>query len=257
MPTTPSRPLLRLSGVDLDYGGVPAVRSVDLTVTGDTFAGVVGPSGSGKTTLLRLLLGTLRPTRGIVHRAAGLTVGYVPQLETINWDFPVTVRECVLVARRQTRLRPWPTRAERTEVGEVLERLGIGAVADRRIRDLSGGQQQRMFLARALLRRPSLLLLDEPTSGLDLATRHEILHMLGELNRQGVSIVLTTHDLNGIATHLPHIVCLRQRVVAEGAPEVVIRPDVLERTFGARLDVLEHYGLRVVVDRGAGLEVAG
>jgi ABC-type Mn2+/Zn2+ transport system ATPase subunit len=255
MPTIHSRALVHLSGVDLTYAGVPAVSSVDLTVAGDTFTGVVGPSGSGKTTLLRLLLGTLRPTRGTVQRMPGLAVGYVPQLETIDWNFPVTVRECVLMARRQTRPWPWPTRAERSEVTDVLERLGIGAVADRRIRELSGGQQQRMFLARALLRRPALLLLDEPTSGLDLATRHEILHLLGELNGQGVAILLTTHDLNGIATHLPHLVCLRGRVVAEGPPEVVIRPDVLEETFGARLDVLEHYGMRVVVDRGTRLSV--
>jgi ABC-type Mn2+/Zn2+ transport system ATPase subunit len=256
MPTIHSRPLLQLSGVDLTYAGVPAVSAVDLRIVADTFTGVVGPSGSGKTTLLRLLLGTLRPTRGTVHRARGLAVGYVPQVETIDWNFPVTVRECVLMARRQTRPWPWPTRAERADVADVLDRLGIGAAADRRIRELSGGQQQRMFLARALLRRPALLLLDEPTSGLDLATRHEILHLLGELNRQGVAILLTTHDLNGIATHLPHIVCLRQRVVAEGAPEAVIRPDVLEETFGARLDVLEHFGMRVVVDRGARLEVS-
>lgn len=254
MPTIHSRPLVQLSGVDLTYGGAPALSDVDLMLTEDSFIGVVGPSGSGKTTLLRLLLGTLRPTRGTVDRSPGLAVGYVPQLETIDWNFPITVRECVLMARRQTRPWPWPTRAERAEVADVLARLGIDDLAGRRIRELSGGQQQRMFLARALLRRPALLLLDEPTSGLDLATRHETLHLLDELNGQGVAILLTTHDLNGIATHLPHLVCLRQRVVAEGAPSVVIDPDVLEQTFGARLDVLEHYGMRVVIDRGSRLE---
>ena len=255
MPTILSRRLVELSDVDMAYAGRPAVSSIDLNVAEDTFTGVVGPSGSGKTTLLRLLLGTLRPTAGTIRRAPDLAVGYVPQLETIDWNFPVTVRECVLMARRQTRPWPWPTRSERAEVSDVLDRLGIGAVADRRIRQLSGGQQQRMFLARALLRRPSLLLLDEPTSGLDLATRHEILHLLDELNRQGMAVLLTTHDLNGIATHLPHLVCLRQQVVAQGSPAEVIRPDVLEQTFGARLDVLEHYGMRVVVDRGTRLAV--
>ncbi|OLF15507.1 metal ABC transporter ATP-binding protein [Actinophytocola xanthii] len=259
MRTIPSSPtegtLVELSGVDHSYGGTPAVYGVDLTVTPEELTAVVGPSGSGKTTLLRLLLGTLRPTRGVVRRRPGLAVGYVPQLETINWDFPVTVRECVLMARRQSRPWPWPTRAERLEVAEVLERLGIASVAGRRVRELSGGQQQRMFLARALLRRPALLLLDEPTSGLDLATRHDILHLLGELNRRGTAILLTTHDLNGIATHLPRVICLARTVVAHGPPESVIRPDILERTFGARLEVLEHLGLRVVVDREAGRRV--
>jgi ABC-type Mn2+/Zn2+ transport system ATPase subunit len=241
--------LARLHGVDAGYGGKSALRSIDLTVGRGTFTGVVGPSGSGKTTLLRLLLGTVTPTRGRIERAPDLTVGYVPQLETINWDFPITVRECVLMARRQSRPWPWPSRAERADVAEVLDRLAITETADRRIRELSGGQQQRMFLARALLRQPRLLLLDEPTGGLDVATRHEILHLLGQLNAEGTAILLTTHDLNGIGTHLPHVICLRERVVAAGTPVEVIQPDVLERTFGARMDVLEHYGLLVVVDQ--------
>ncbi|MEU5261116.1 ATP-binding cassette domain-containing protein [Amycolatopsis sp. NPDC021455] len=253
MLTTRSSPagtvLAELRRVDAGYGGKIALRAVDLTVRPGTFTGVVGPSGSGKTTLLRLLLGTVTPARGRLERARDLSVGYVPQLETINWDFPITVRECVLMARRQSRPWPWPSRAERHDVEEVLDRLAIGETAGRRIRELSGGQQQRMFLARALLRRPRLLLLDEPTSGLDVATRHDILHLLGRLNAEGMAILLTTHDLNGIVTHLPHVVCLRERVVAAGAPVEVIRPDVLERTFGARMEVLEHSGLLVVVDR--------
>jgi ABC-type Mn2+/Zn2+ transport system ATPase subunit len=245
----PDGVLVDLSGVDAGYGGRPAVRSVDLTVEQDTFAGVVGPSGSGKTTLLRLLSGALSPTSGRLRRVSGLSVGYVPQLETVNWDFPVTVRECVLMASNPTRPWPWPTRAEREAVNAVLERLGIADLADRRIKDISGGQQQRMFLARALLQRPQLLLLDEPTSGLDVATRHDILHLLADLNSAGLAIVLTTHDLNGMAAHLPHLICLREEVIASGSAAEVITPAVLERTFGARMDVLEHFGLTIVVDR--------
>ena len=105
-----------------------------------------------------------------------------------------------------------------------------------------------MFIARALLRRPQLLLMDEPTSGVDVATRHEVLHLLDELNRDGLAILLTTHDLNGMASHLPHLVALNTRVIAEGRPDQVIVPDVLERTFGARMEVLRHLGLPVVVD---------
>ncbi len=249
MPSTRnSAPLLRLVGVDAHYASDPVLRRVDLTVEAGSFIGVVGPSGSGKTTLLRLLLGALRPSGGRIERREPMSVGYVPQLETIDWNFPITVRECVLMARRQTRLWPGPTCAERAAVVDVLERLGIGHVAHRRIRELSGGQQQRVFLARALVQRPDLLLLDEPTSGLDVATRHEILHLLAGLRRDGLTVLLTTHDLNGIANHLPELVCLNRRVIAAGPPSVVFTPYVLERTFGAPMAVLRHSGLLLVVD---------
>jgi ABC-type Mn2+/Zn2+ transport system ATPase subunit len=133
-------------------------------------------------------------------------------------------------------------------VSAVLDRLGIGDLSERHIRDLSGGQQQRMFLARALLRQPQLLVLDEPTSGVDISTRHDILHLLADLHEDGMAIVLTTHDLNGIATHLPHLVCVNGQIVGEGTPHDVMTPAVLERTFGARMEVLEHLGVRLVVD---------
>jgi ABC-type Mn2+/Zn2+ transport system ATPase subunit len=239
--------LLRLDGVSARYDGEAVLRDVNLDVYAGTFTGVVGPSGSGKTTLLRVLLGTVKPSSGTVHRPRGVAVSYVPQLETVDWNFPVTVEECVLMSRTGRTL-PWPSRDERKEVARVLDRLGIGGLAKRHIRQLSGGQQQRMFIARALLRRPTLLLMDEPTSGVDVATRHEILHLLGELNDEGIGIVLTTHDLNGIAAHLPHLVCLHTSVIGVGAPADVLTPEVLERTFGARMDVLVHGGMPVVVD---------
>ncbi len=244
-------PLVVLDGVSAGYRGAPVLRDVTHTVRAGDFTGVVGPSGSGKTTLLRLLIGAVRPSAGRVVRDAAPVVGYVPQLETVDWDFPVTVADCVLMARPAARLLPWPSRAERHEVADVLDRLGIGELAGRHVRELSGGQQQRMFLARALLRRPQLLLLDEPTSGVDVQTRHEVLHLLADLHAEGLAIVLTTHDLNGMAAHLPHLLALHGRVVASGPPAEVIVPDVLEATFGARLAVLEHLGMPVVVDGAA------
>jgi ABC-type Mn2+/Zn2+ transport system ATPase subunit len=183
-----------------------------------------------------------------VVRRRNLRVGYVPQVDSVSWSFPVTVSECVLMGRTDGRRLPWRSRAEQAEVAELLERLGIGDLGSRHIRALSGGQQQRMFIARALLRRPQLLLMDEPTSGVDVRTRHEVLHLLDELHADGLAIVLTTHDLNGMAAHLPHLVCLNTRVVAAGVPREVLTADVLERTYGARLEVLEHAGMPVVVD---------
>ena len=239
--------LVGIHAATFGYDAHPVLEDIDLTVGPGAFIGVVGPSGSGKTSLLQLLLGTATPQHGTVTRRPDVAVGYVPQLETVNWNFPITVFECVLMARN-SRLLPWPTRQERAEVARVLERLGIGELAGRHIRELSGGQQQRMFIARALLRRPQLLLMDEPTTGVDVTSRHDMLHLLGELNAEGVAILLTTHDLNGVAAHLPQLVALNRCVIAVGSPHDVISAPVLERTFGAPMAVLEHLGMRVVLD---------
>ncbi|MGQ0573265.1 MAG: metal ABC transporter ATP-binding protein [Pseudonocardia sp.] len=239
--------LLRLDAVEFGYDQPSVVSGVNLAVRQHDFIGMVGPSGSGKTTVLRLMLGTVKPRHGRVARRAGLAVGYIPQLDTVNWNFPVTVGECVLMSRPGRKL-PWPSRGERVEISRILDRLGIGDLVDRHIRQLSGGQQQRMFIARALLREPDLLLMDEPTSGVDITTRHDVLHLLAELNADGMAILLTTHDLNGVAAHLPSVVALNGTVVAAGRPAEVLRGDVLERTFGASMEVMDHMGVPVVLD---------
>jgi ABC-type Mn2+/Zn2+ transport system ATPase subunit len=110
-------------------------------------------------------------------------------------------------------------------------------------------------VARALFHRPELLVLDEPTSGVDVRTRHEVLHLLADLHDEGVSIILSTHDLNGLAAHLPRLVCLNSAIIADGSPVDVLTPEILEQTFGAPMEVLVHGGMPVVVD-GVGADIA-
>jgi len=247
--TVRPEPLLRLHAVRCRYGTQTVLDGIDLTIGDSDFIGIVGPSGSGKTTLLRVLLGVMPPVAGTVTRRDGLRIGYVPQVETINWSFPVTVGEVVLMARQQRFMRPRANRQDHADVETTLRRLGIAELVDRHIRALSGGQQQRVFIARALLGAPHLLIMDEPTSGVDVRTRHEIIHLLAELNADGLAMVLSTHDLNGIATHLPHIICLNRTILGAGPPREVLTSEVLEETYGAPMDVLEHAGMPIIVDR--------
>ncbi|WP_289085956.1 ATP-binding cassette domain-containing protein [uncultured Sulfitobacter sp.] len=176
-------------------------------------------------------------------------VGYVPQLETIDWNFPVTVQEVVMMGRTmENRLFPWYRKEEKDLAAEMMDRLGILGLANRHIRELSGGQQQRVFLARALISSPQLLLLDEPTSGVDIKTRDDVMHLLHDLNHDGVTIIITTHEINAVAVHLPWIVCLAGRILAEGPPSEVITTEVLRLTYGAEMPVIHYDGMTIVAE---------
>ena len=247
--------LVECAHISCAYDSTYAIRDVHFTMHSGDFVGIVGPSGSGKTTLLKSVLGTVKPVHGHVMKREGLRMGYVPQVESVDWNFPVTVLEVVVMTRQVLGRSPRITNDERETALQMLEKLGLGGLHNRHIRELSGGQQQRVFVARALFHRPELLVLDEPTSGVDVRTRHEILHLLADLHEEGVSIMLTTHDLNGLAAHLPRVVCMNTEVIADGAPADVLTPEVLERTYGAPMDVLLHGGMPVVVDQG-GTEIA-
>ena len=173
-----------------------------------------------------------------------------PRLKQSTGTFPVTVEEVIVMTRSRTTWWPRITTDERAAVRDVLGKLGIADVAQRHIRELSGGQQQRVFLARAMFRNPDILIMDEPTSGVDVRTRHEILHLLADLHANGLTILLTTHDLNGLAAHLPRLVCFNKTVIADGGPREVLTSRVLEATYGAPMEVLEHGGMPIVVEHG-------
>ena len=248
MRPVPAPPLAEFARAALSYGGGVVAVDADLRIEAGAFVGLVGPSGSGKTTLLRALLGQVGVLRGEVRTGAA-SIGYVPQLETVDWTFPITVAETVLLGRvGESGPFPWARRRDRDDMHLLLAQLGIGDLARRQIRELSGGQQQRVFLARALIRRPSLLLLDEPTSGVDVRTRQDVLGLLRSLNDDGITIVMTTHDLNAVAAMLPELVCLNRRVVAQGPPEVVFTPEILRATFGSDMVVFTHDGMLLTAD---------
>lgn len=230
------------------YHRTHVFRPVNLSIPQGEFVGIVGPTGSGKTTLLKTILGILPPLAGEVlvngypvYGNKKVRIGYVPQVETVDWDFPVTVEEVVLMGRCMTMgFLPWPSKKDKKDAQVLLERLGLGEYSKRHIRALSGGQQQRVFLARALISNPMLLILDEPTAGVDVKTQHNVLHLLGELNKEGMTILLTTHDLNAVAAHLPWVICFNKGMIAQGHPDKIFTSAVLKKTYQADMKVIRH-----------------
>jgi ABC-type Mn2+/Zn2+ transport system ATPase subunit len=212
----------------------PVIDGVTLDVSRGSFIGILGPSGSGKSTLLKLIVGIHKPWDGKIlfskldKDRKFSQIGYSPQVEGIDWDFPVTVRELVSMGIwNRSGFFPWLNKPSRIEIDLILEELGIGGYADRQIKELSGGEQKRVFLARALIHNPEILILDEPTAGLDNVNKDNLLQILRVLNESGITIILTTHDINGVAKKLPWIICLNKSIICQGPPDSALSENII------------------------------
>jgi zinc/manganese transport system ATP-binding protein/zinc transport system ATP-binding protein len=249
--------LVELSNVSTRYGATAALQDVSLKIWPGQFLAIVGPNGGGKTTLLRTILGTVPVQQGKVllrgkdpQRTLLERIGYVPQLETIDWNFPITVEEVISMGFfGKNRWFRGIRDDDRRKLQSVMARLNLIGLGDRHIRELSGGQQQAVFLGRALLGDPELILLDEPAAGLDIRSRDDVIHFLHEINHQGVAIVITAHDLNWVAAHLPWVVCLNRRLIAEGRPQEVLNASVLKETYRGEMVVFHHDGMVMIGER--------
>jgi len=253
------KPILEVKNLSCGYQTQPVFSQVNLTLYPGQMSGLVGPSGSGKSTLIKAILGLVQPWTGEIWfrgkrlkaGSAPPKVGYVPQVETVDWNFPVTAVEVVMMGRyKQHKIWPWPSKRDRLAAFDLLCRVGVEHVAHQPIGDLSGGQQQRVFLARALVGEPEIVLLDEPTSSSDLHVQHELLHLLADLNQQGLTILLSTHDLNSVATHLPWVVCFNNGLICQGQPIDVFTSTNLEKTFGGEMVVFQQED-RILIASGS------
>jgi zinc transport system ATP-binding protein len=212
---------VRLDHVSFAYGHGPVVlRDVSLTVETGEFVAIAGPNGGGKTTLLRLLLGLEQPTSGRVHVNAR-PVAYLPQRAQSGVDAPLTVRELVSAGRTaKSRLIGPLSRADRSQVHEAIDRVGLSALADRQLSKLSGGQQQRAFIAKALAAEPRLLVLDEPTSGVDVEAQETLAALLEALHRElDVTILYVSHEFGAVERFVERIVLVQGEIRFDGAPD--------------------------------------
>lgn len=245
-------PTLYLSHVYAGYAGSSgrtngrgsALEDISFQVNTGERVAVVGPNGAGKSTLFRLIVGTLKPSNGKIIVAGHdpdthICIAYVPQRSQIDWSFPVTVEDVVMMGRvGQIGLFRRPQRRDRELVRISLERVGATALAKKQIGELSGGQQQRVFIARALAQEAELLLLDEPMTGLDIPSQEAIFQILDGLKKDNVTLLMATHDLNLAAEHFDRVLLLNGRLIAAGRPEEVLQADHLLRAYGGHVHVV-------------------
>ena len=244
---------LMIEDATVSYTARPALDAVTMHVPHGAQVAIVGPNGAGKSTLFKALVGLLplRSGRVLLHgRTPGGQadpIAYVPQREEIDWSFPVTVSDVVMMGRygRLGWLRR-PRAADHDVVARCLDELGITELAGRAIGELSGGQQQRVFLARALAQEPHVLLLDEPFTGVDVNAKETILGLLARLRERGITVLVSTHDMQTAADRFELVALLNGRLVAYGSPPEVFTPEHLGEAFGGQALFLD--GM-VVIDQ--------
>ncbi len=247
--------------VTVKRGDMRVLEDIDFTMPAGQMVAVIGPNGAGKSTLFNALVGLLPVTSGEVElfgrpsrerRAAD--VSYVAQRDEIDWRFPVRVEDVVLMGRYPH--IGWvrrPSAADRQKAHEALARVDLADLAQRQIGELSGGQQQRVFLARALAQEARLLLLDEPFTGLDAVAEATIFGILADLQREGRTILVATHDLNTVMNHFETAIALNRRIIGYGSVQDVLCSDILTRTYGGQLTMLRATdGSAVVLGDGCG-----
>jgi zinc transport system ATP-binding protein len=217
--------LVTLNNAGLEMSGRWLVRGVDLSVQRGEIVTLIGPNGSGKSTTAKMALGILKPSEGVANRSAALNVGYVPQQIAVDWTLPLNV----------TRFMSLTKRIAARAVDEALEMTGVEHLAGAEVRNLSGGEFQRVLLARALARKPDLLVLDEPVQGVDFTGEIALYELISRIRETlDCGILLISHDLHVVMAATDRVICLNGHVCCNGTPDVVAESDEYRRLFGDR-----------------------
>ncbi|MGG1598166.1 metal ABC transporter ATP-binding protein [Paenibacillus naphthalenovorans] len=237
---------LVVSNMSVAYQKKPVLRNVTFEAPEGKLIGIVGPNGAGKSTLIKAALGLIPRLTGDVtiygkpYKDQRMLVGYVPQRESVDWDFPTNALDVVMMGRYGH--LGWfkrPGAEEKRIALECLAKVGMTDYADRQISQLSGGQQQRIFLARALAQDAQLYFMDEPFVGVDAATEKAIITLLGELKRQGKTVLVVHHDLATVKEYFDWVMLLNVHLIEFGPTEAVFTKPNLQRTYGGKLTILD------------------
>lgn len=217
--------LVEVAGAGVRRGGRWLVESVDLKIRRGEIVTLIGPNGSGKSTTAKMITGVLKPDAGAVRRRADLRVGYVPQKLAIDWTLPLTVH----------RLMTLTSRHSDGDIAAVLEAVGIPHLAGADVQHLSGGEFQRALLARAMIRKPDLLVLDEPVQGVDFSGEVALYDLITKIRDETqCGVLLISHDLHVVMAATDTVVCLNGHVCCTGSPSTVFHSEEYKQLFGAR-----------------------
>jgi ABC-type Mn2+/Zn2+ transport system ATPase subunit len=247
---------LDFHNVSVNFGEKSILENITFQVPHGARVAVVGPNGAGKSTLFKAMVGLLPITDGeiFIHgKPLGHhmdCVAYIPQREEVDWRFPVTVRDVVMMGRfgRIRWFKP-PSQQDHQSVRKSLSMMDIYDLADRSINQLSGGQQQRVFLARALAQDPHILLMDEPFNGVDFATQDATLQLLDDLKKENVTVIVSTHDLNLASERFELVLLLNRNLIAFGPPAEVFTKEIIQKAFNTQVMMLDG---AIVVDQCCG-----
>lgn len=216
-------PLVSARNVTVAFGSRKVLQEVTVAVRPGEIVTVIGPNGAGKSTLAKVLLGLVVPDGGIIERAPGLRVGYVPQRFPLEHLVPLSVERLVTLT----------SRASEAEVDAALEETGILHLKGAEATSLSGGEFQRALIARALLRRPDFLVLDEAVQGVDFIGETRLYRLIAEIRRKrGCGILMISHDLHVVMAESNRVVCLNGHICCEGMPETIRADPEFTRLFG-------------------------
>lgn len=223
-----------MADLTVSYDGRAALEGVSFSVQAGERVAVVGPNGAGKSTLFKAMAGLLPLASGRVE-TEGSAIAYVTQRSVVDWSFPVSVHDAVMMGRIGAMgWFRWQRPKDRDIVRRSLAQVGMLELAHRQIGELSGGQQQRVFIARALAQEASILLMDEPFAGVDAPSQQAILDVLDRLRAQGVTVLVSTHDLTLAAERFDRLALLNRRMVAYGQPREAITPETLAAAYGGQ-----------------------
>ncbi|MEK3854311.1 metal ABC transporter ATP-binding protein [Cytobacillus sp. FSL H8-0458] len=243
-------PAISIQDLHVSYFGNEAVTGVSLSVNTGNLVGIIGPNGAGKSTFLKAMLNLIPKDKGAIKvlgkpiREVRKSIAYVPQRNDIDWDFPITVHDAVLIGTYpHLKLFRRPKKKDKEWAMECLQRVGMQEFSKRQIGELSGGQQQRVFLARALAQKADLFFLDEPFVGVDVSSEETIVNILKELCRQGKTVIVVHHDLSKANDYFSQLILLNKELISFGTVEDVFKPEVIAKAYQGQFAFMNEIGV--------------